>query len=81
MAIKKYQLMNNSQTWQQSLKNKEVTKNNFRATKDIKKAKAFVNAIANFNFCFEFESKKELVIFSSDLLEIPLSPAFTFSMF
>jgi hypothetical protein len=71
---------NNSRTWQLMLQNKQVTKNNYRVTNDLKKAKAFVTIVSNFDFSYEFETKKEFVIFSNDLLGVPLAYAFAFSL-
>jgi hypothetical protein len=67
-----------SKTWQQALKRREIEKNNYHATGDIKKAKAFVAMVSNFTFPIKNEQETEHVIFSSEALAVPLVPAYTF---
>lgn len=73
-----YNVEYNAQVWQQTLKNREVAKNNYRVTKDIRKAKAFVAAVSNYTFSSEVNIAKEFIIFSGDLLAVPLNPLFAF---
>lgn len=79
-ALIKNQLHYSAQTWQQTLKNREIAKNNFRVTKDMRKAKAFVSAVTNFTFSNEVTLVKEFIIFSSDLLAVPLDTFFVSSL-
>jgi hypothetical protein len=64
--------MYHSQTWQQALRKKEVEKNSYRFTDNIKKAKAFAKILNNFTFCSDFKEFGEQIIFSRDLLDVPL---------
>ena len=78
-----YQNKNQSQflarTWQKALQKREMQKNSYRATGDIKKAKAFVKMVSNFSFKTDFERATEHVIFSSEALAAPLRPAYLFA--
>ena len=69
-----------AKTWQQTLRKREITKNNYHATGDIKKAKAFVTMISNFTFQTNTRDS-EHVIFSSDAIAVPLRPAYVFAAF
>lgn len=76
---KNFQTRYLARTWQQALKKKELAKNNYRATGDLKKAKAFVNTIMNYAPHTHFVSHGEHVIFSNDRLLEPLSPVYVFA--
>ena len=67
-------------TWQQSLKKREVVKNNYHATGSIKKAKNFVRTAANFAFQTNAEKTPEQIVFSNDLFNIPLEVSFVFAI-
>ena len=69
--INKYQTTYSANNWEKTIKNREVAKNNFRATGDIKKAKAFVNSITMYRPHTHFAEHGEHIIFS-------LEPAYTF---
>ena len=66
--IKNYQAKNIAINWQQTLQKKEIVKNNYRVTGNIKKAKVFVNNITNYIPHTHFASHREHVIFSSEAL-------------
>lgn len=65
-----------SQTWKQALQKREMEKNNYHMTGNLKKAKAFVKMVGDFTFQTDFAKFGEQIIFSSDSLVIPLLPAF-----
>jgi hypothetical protein len=72
---KNYQTRHLSKTWQLALKRREIEKNNFRATGDLKKAKAFVKMFENFRFHIDFVDfvqTVEHIVFPADSLTIPL---------
>ncbi len=62
--IKNYQSKLSANTWQQSLRNKEIARNSYLTHGDIKKAKAFVNMVSNFKFQTIQQTPTEQVIFS-----------------
>ena len=70
---KNYQTRHLAKTWQYALQKREVERNNYRITGDIKKAKAFVRMVENFTFKKEFSNSDEQTIFSKDPFAI--SPA------
>jgi len=74
---KNQQSQNLSRTWQQAMKNREIAKNNYHATGDLKQAKDFVKMVSNFRFENTFEKLSEHVIFSTEDLAIPILPAWT----
>lgn len=74
---KNYQNKYLAKTWQNKLCKREVCKNNYHAIGDIKKAKAFTSALASFSFSSDFARTVEHVIFSSDVLAVPL-PAYAY---
>lgn len=74
---KNYQNKHLAKTWQNKLSKREVCKNNYHATGDIKKAKAFISTFATFSFKSDFAQTVEHVIFSSDALAVPL-PAYAY---
>jgi len=64
-----------SKAWQIALRRREVEKNNFRATGNLKQAKEFVKMVQNFRFHTEFADFAEVVehtIFPGDSIIIPL---------
>ena len=73
---KNNQLQFISNTWQQKLRNREMTKNNYRATGNIKKARAFVRMVQNMksNYPNKMVLNSEHVIYSRDSLLGPLIP-------
>jgi hypothetical protein len=73
---KNYQSQFLAKTWQKALRQREIEKNNFHATGDIKKAKAFVKMVNNFTFKTDFSKLGEQIIFSSESLVIPLLPVY-----
>ncbi len=46
---KTYQTKYLAKTWQQALRSREITKNNYRVTGDMKKAKAFTRMVSQWN--------------------------------
>ena len=68
-----------AKTWQQTLRKREIEKNNYRVTGDLKKAKIFVSLVSNFTFPPMDNQAFEHVIFSSDTLAVPLRPAYAIS--
>lgn len=71
---KNYQTRYFSKTWQVALRKREIEKNNFRATGDIKKAKIFVKMVENITFHTEltnFVETMEYTIFPEDSI-IPI---------
>jgi hypothetical protein len=74
--IKKYQLTYSANNWEQTIKNREVAKNNYRATGDIKKAKAFVNSVVMYKPHTHFVEHGEHVIFSNQGLALAPEPAY-----
>ncbi len=70
-VIKKLQQQNYSQTWQQSLKNKQVTKNSYQTYGDVKKAKAFVYMVSNYSCIPVSKVSNEKIIFSIDMVVTP----------
>lgn len=75
--IKKYQSNNTANTWKQIIKNREIAKNNYHATGDINKAKAFVNAITQYKPHTHFTDHGEHVLFSNQELILASEPAYT----
>jgi hypothetical protein len=79
---KNYQTKHLAKTWQNALQKREIEKNNYHVTGDIKKAKAFVRMVENFTFkTDDFTQLVEKTIFSNDLLTIPISPLYLFANF
>jgi hypothetical protein len=74
-----YQTKHLAKTWQNALQKREVERNNYHVTGDIKKAKAFVRMVENFTFKTDFSQLVEQTIFSNDLLTIPISPLYLFA--
>jgi hypothetical protein len=74
--INRYQSKNSANSWKQILQKKQILKNNFRSTGDINKAKLFAKDIASYTPHTHFATHGEHVIFSSELLAIPLEPAY-----
>jgi hypothetical protein len=66
-TIKKFQQYNSSQTWRQSLRNRVITKNNYRANGNIKKAKAFVHLFSEYSFSPAAITSAEQIIFPADV--------------
>jgi len=71
---KNYQSKKLANTWQQSLRNRQIAKNNFQVHGDIKKANAFVQMVANYSFVPVEKSSNEKIIFS---LDSAVAPAYT----
>ena len=65
-----------AKTWQQTLRRREIQRNNYRVTGDLKKAKAFVTMLSSFTFRPMNNHSSEHVIFSKDALAIPLGPTY-----
>ena len=70
-----------SKTWQLALRKREIEKNNFHATGNLKKAKAFVRMVENFTFhtnshFVDFAEAVEYTIFPGDPLTIPLRASY-----
>lgn len=77
--IKKYKTNLSANMWQQTLRKREMAKNNFRLMGDVKKANAFVNTTMQYSPHTHFVSHGEHVIFSSEMLLDPLIPAYVFA--
>ena len=75
---KKYLLNYSAQDWQQTIRNREIAKNNYRATGDIKKAKAFANSIAMYKPQTHVVEHKEHIIFNFEGLHLAPEPAYKF---
>ncbi|HSX09640.1 MAG TPA: hypothetical protein VLF93_05785 [Candidatus Saccharimonadales bacterium] len=67
-----YQTNHNAKNWQTVLERKEIERNNFHATGNIKKAKEFVKLIERFNSQVTFVQPQELPLFSKESLAVPL---------
>lgn len=61
--IKNYQSTYLAHTWRQTVKKRVITKNNFQATGDIKKAKTFLSALTSYKPHAHFVSHGEHVVF------------------
>ena len=68
-----------AKTWQQALKQREIEKNNYRVTGDLKKAKSFVSLVSNFTFPETDNHASEHVIFSAYAFTVPLRLAYIFT--
>ncbi|HWY78833.1 MAG TPA: hypothetical protein VNW29_00590 [Candidatus Sulfotelmatobacter sp.] len=75
---KNYQSKNFAKIWKHALHNREIAKNGYHATGDIKKAKAFAKMVSTVVFRTDFESSTEHVIFSNTAWAIPLRAVFVF---
>lgn len=61
--IKNYQSTYLANTWRQAVRKRVITKNNFQATGDIKKAKTFFSAVISYKPHTHFVSHGEHVVF------------------
>ena len=79
--IKNYQSKLSGSTWQKTLRNKEVAKNNYQVNGDIKKAKAFVSMASHYTFEPVSPEPLEHIIFSYDKLTVALNPAYSYTRY
>jgi len=70
-----------SHNWKKTLRNREIAKNNYRLSGDIKKANAFVKLVQNCSVKRNtvYHTFFETVIYSNDTNSVPLLPVFTFN--
>ncbi len=61
---KNYQTNHQARTWQQALQKREVERNNYHVTGDIKKAKEFVKMVDSFIFQTTIANTNEQIIFA-----------------
>jgi len=69
---KMYQTNHTAKNWQTALERKEVERNNFHATGNIKKAKEFVKLVEGFNSQITFVQPHELTLFAKESIAVPL---------
>jgi len=74
---KNYQAVHVANNWLQTIKNREMVKNNFRTTGDIKKAKVFVNTVTMYQPHTHFADHGEHIIFSFGDLALAPEPVYT----
>lgn len=75
---KKIQTQYLARTWQKSIRQREVERNNYHVTGDLKKAKNFVILVSNYTFPSEPRATFEQLIFSCEKLAVPLGLVYAF---
>ena len=76
--IKMYQSQCSANNWQQTIRTREIAKNNYRVTGDVKKAKAFIKSVTTYKPHTHFAEHGEHVIFSNERLALATEPAYSF---
>ena len=68
-----------AKTWQQMLRKRQIEKNNYHATGNLKKAKIFVSLVSHFAFPSTENHESEQVIFSNQSIPLPGHQAYSYS--
>ena len=77
--ISNYQSQLFANTWQHTLKHKEMTRNNLHISGDLKNAKTFVHNFHTYKPHTHFAEHGEHIIFSNVDLALATNPAYRFA--